>query len=653
MTSRNMKFLKSIVLPIGLGMIAALVACSSSSSTPPPPPPKTVLIAATSGSTQSAAVGAAFANPLVATVTTGGTPTSGLTVTFAAPSSGASGTFAGGVNTATTDANGKATSPVFTANSTAGAYSVTASVSGATTSASFSLTNTAVTTTLADGNYVFSLAGSDKTNGTFFYAGAFTVASGAITTGEQHFSDDSYLVGLEAITSGTIAANTDGTLAITLTFIDPSNYINPVTTAGTPTSVTFDASMVSATKGLLTEYDSWATASGELDVQTSTLATPTGSYAFNNTGLDKFGQHFSFGGVINVDGTGTISGAGSVVDINDICATNAPCAAQVYPNQAVLNTSTVSTPDAFGYVFFFLNFDCTVGTPDPELCATLGAGTAAEIELDGYMIDNNHIRLIEFWANDSLTGTAAGIALSQTGAGGFSASSVSGSTYVVGLGGQDTNGKLQVAGLLTFNSGGTLGGNLSFNDIVAQSPQGGDSITAGTYTVDATGRVTVTGATTSATPGFAYNLQLYLTGDGRAQVISMDSIALSPDVLAGTGALQTTSSLTAASLTGTYGLDLVQFEGVNEQDSVGQVTSDAASALTGFLDVNGTFTGTGLVAKNTFGDSYATTSTNGLFNVTSTGTSATPFTAYLVDGTQGVLIENDNLGLTLGYFTNQ
>jgi len=71
-------------------------------------------------------------------------PIEGATVTFTAPAqSGPSGTFAGGVNTATTDANGVAASAMFTANGHAGGpYSVTASVAGVTTPASFMLTNT-------------------------------------------------------------------------------------------------------------------------------------------------------------------------------------------------------------------------------------------------------------------------------------------------------------------------------------------------------------------------------------------------------------------------------------------------------------------------------------------------------------------------------
>jgi Asp/Glu/hydantoin racemase len=98
-------------------------------------------ITATSGSGQSAQIGQAFANPLVATVKdASGNPVSGASVTFSAPGSGASGTFAGNP-IVQTNASGVATSPVFTANTIAGGpYSVTAAVNGL--SASFTLTNT-------------------------------------------------------------------------------------------------------------------------------------------------------------------------------------------------------------------------------------------------------------------------------------------------------------------------------------------------------------------------------------------------------------------------------------------------------------------------------------------------------------------------------
>ena len=103
-------------------------------------------IAVSSGSGQSATVGAAFANPLVALVTdANGNPVPLATVTFTPPGSGASATIAGG-NTAVTNAQGLATSGTLTANGTAGTYNVTASAPG-TNTLSFSETNNPSTAT--------------------------------------------------------------------------------------------------------------------------------------------------------------------------------------------------------------------------------------------------------------------------------------------------------------------------------------------------------------------------------------------------------------------------------------------------------------------------------------------------------------------------
>jgi hypothetical protein len=102
--------------------------------------PANIIVAA--GTPQSAPVNTAFATQLQASVRDSfNNPVSGVTVTFTVPASGASGAFAGGVNTATTNAQGVATAPVFTANATAGSYTVTVSASGVATIANFSLTN--------------------------------------------------------------------------------------------------------------------------------------------------------------------------------------------------------------------------------------------------------------------------------------------------------------------------------------------------------------------------------------------------------------------------------------------------------------------------------------------------------------------------------
>jgi hypothetical protein len=341
------------------------------------------------------------------------------------------------------------------------------------------------------------------------------------------------------------------------------------------------------------------------------------------------------------------------MDINDPCVTNNPCVPGVFPSQ-ILAASNVTAPDPLGHVVFSLNSACDP-TADPDLCFT---GVNASILLGGYMVDANHIRLIELWTNDSFFGTTGGTALAQASVGGFNTASVSGSTFVIGTNGADLAGSLQVAGLLTFNSGGAMGGNLSFNDRTNQNAQGGEAITNGSYAVDTTGtgRVTVTGVT-DTTADFTYNYQLYLTGDsnGDAVAISMDSTSASPDVLAGFGWQQTASTLNAASLNGGYSLGFTQVVGGDEMDAVGAFNSDGVSSITGFLDYNGPVSTTAWtqLADKTFASSYVTTPTNGVFNVTGTGNSAASYTSYLVDGTKGVVIENDNSQLSLGYFEHQ
>jgi hypothetical protein len=101
-------------------------------------------VSTTAGTPQSTTVNTAFTTALQVTVTSGGNPVIGATVTFAAPASGASGVFSTGATaTAMTNSSGVAMAPSLTANHVAGPYTVIASVAGVGTSASFSLTNNA------------------------------------------------------------------------------------------------------------------------------------------------------------------------------------------------------------------------------------------------------------------------------------------------------------------------------------------------------------------------------------------------------------------------------------------------------------------------------------------------------------------------------
>ena len=308
---------------------------------------------------------------------------------------------------------------------------------------------------LADGNYVFSLSGSDTMKNVknapsaYYLTGVFTVANGAITAGEQDSADVNSFGTAEQINpiGSSITQPTDGNLQIVLA-IDCNGQ-------GCTTDVngveTFDASFLpqNSKKAYLIEFDASASASGTLELQDSAAiaASPSNGYAFAVNGVDSkaSGENAAaIGGVIDVPIAGTISQLHSVFDINDGATT-------VQLAQTFAATSTVSVhPDPFGRVEFDL---------------IPASSTLLQFNLAGYIVDTTHIQLIET-RGDLFQGTLGGVAFSQgANTGTFSSSSIAGNSYVLGLTGSffnfQTIGPLQFAALLTFNSDTSISGFVS------------------------------------------------------------------------------------------------------------------------------------------------------------------------------------------------
>jgi hypothetical protein len=482
-------------------------------------------------------------------------------------------------------------------------------------------------TTLASGSYVFQLSGTNP-HGFYSVSGVFTVNSGLITGGEQDFVDSAGAKS-DTIAGGSILAIDDGNLWITLETGDSSIGVGGVET--------LDATLLSGSRASLIEFDSSATSSGTLDLQASTAA-PSGGYAFFAFGQDSAKFATAIGGVVNVDSSGTISGNGSVFDIND-AGFAAPLAARSFA------ASTVTAPDSMGRVEF-------------KLVPSAASGIA-QINLVGYVVDAKNIRLVE--TADAYGGFTGGTALGQTGA--FTGSSISSANFVFGAAGEDPNGALQAAGLLVAgpNTGtagavtGKVTGIFNWNDLSGVANQTPLPLAAGTYTLDTTvvgagtGRVTLAGLTDSITdPTFNYDLELYLTGDGQGLMILMDQDA----VMAGQGFQQGPGPFTAGTFSGSYGLNVrhVVPNGSVEarQNGTGPATADGAGNLAGFVDLYGP--GSDLPLSGNF-----TSSSNGVLTGTLAGldTSSTPavhhFACYLVDASRAVLIETDNAQLTLGF----
>jgi len=616
-----MKFRQTIFALIVLSMVAALVACSSSSSKPVVQP-----ISVAFSGTPPTSLAENSTSSLTATVSN---DTASGGITWACTPANACGGFS-----STSTASGAAT--IFTAPATVpsgGTVSITAtSVTDATKSASAMVSITAASS-LADGTYVFSLAGQDAASGYLYYAaGAFTVASGAVTAGEQDFVD--YYAGnsfdpttlMDAITGGTVTITGDGNFQISLTTAD--------TYLGAGGVETLNGTLVSGVRALINEFDAGATSSGELDLQTSTSAGQ-GGYAFFVNGGDFFGCSSSFGGIVNVDGSGgAIDGTGSVFDLNDACD-------GVLLTNQVIDPSTVSSPDSFGRVTVSLD---------------LTTSTVGGIGLAGYVVDGNRIRLVENSTdpNDAFNGVTGGTAFYQNAnTGTFANTTIEGSSFVFGSNGQGFNGYLQVAGVLTTNvDGTTVNGTLNFNDLTETVPQAPLAFT-GTYTVDPTGRVTLSNLSDGAT--FSFNAQLYLDGNGHAAFATMDST----DTVAGYAFPQTGGgTFTAASFAGNYGFDAtgIDWNSYEELDAVGPVTADGVSALNGTVDLNLLYVAqTPGVALT---DGFSAVDPSGFLTGTMTGLDTSfatqdNFTYYLVDATKAVAIQNDPNQLTLGYFELQ
>jgi len=635
-----MKIRQSIFLLTALAMIAALVGCSSSSNTKTPPV-ISVAIPTPVTTLQTSAQAAITANVTNDSANAG--------VTWSCAPSGACGSFS-----PTSTASGAQTT--YTAPSavpTGNTVTVTAtSVTDPTKSASANITITAAGG-IADGSYVFSLTGeSAATAAPFSVAGVFTVNGGLITGGEQDINNAATIeTDLINGTGSTVSTTADGNLQIVLTTCNGTDCTGVDTGAGLNGVETFNGSLFCTCKALLTEFDGSATASGTLDLQTPSTA-PSGGYAFAIAGsvfdaAISANVPLAVGGILDVtanpDGTGTVSVANSIFDANDT-ALPAPSFAQTFAS------GTVSAQDSFGRVTFTLNPTDTVDF--------------SQILLGGYIVDNTRIRLVE--GNDSFAGTTGGTALAQ-GANTGTFTTIAGNSYVAGLTGFDGNGVLQAAGVLAAGGSGTSGGvtgTISYNDLTAVTLTPAN-ITGGTYTLDATGRVTMTGVTDGTN---TFNLQIYLTGDGHALAITMDA----SDALAGLGFAQNGSgSYSAASFSSSYAMNAggTDINETDEFDAVGPITADGISALTlpsgTGVDLNWLFN-SGAVAGLTVSGSFATTAntgTSGVLTGTMTGLDVTTtantdaFTYYLVTTTAStsnpqvvVAIETDTNQLTLAYF---
>jgi hypothetical protein len=627
---------------------AAVVAASpvnfSETNTAAPVP----VIAVSTGSGQSATVGTAFAKPLVALVTTKGTPTSGVSVTFTAPSSGASGKFGNGTNTETdtTNASGLATSSTFTANATAGGpYNVAAAAAGAASPVNFSETNSPSPST-----YTFYLSGQEVANTNngnviSFYALAGVVridASGNVVSGEQDYNDGAKSATVPGITSPQPSGDTitGGTLSLNgttgqgkLTLITNNSKL------GVSGTETFAVQFANVKHALIMHFNGTATSSGSLDLQTA--GAPVGNFAYTLSGTDSSYNQTAQAGVFTITGT---SVAGTT-DQNDN--------GTVTSNQAF--TGTLSAADSFGR---------------GKLTIT-GSGSV----INYYLVGPKVIRIIQVNTNDAAVGSVFG-----QGAGSFTSASL-GTSVLATEGNPWANGNATLGQFTTSNHSSTPSNFAGVGD----DNEMGNGVSAsaaaitGTYTIGANGDGSM--AITSANLGNVASLKIYMTdpllnlsdpnnanGGGGALVLDMDTI------LPGTtGVIVPQTDTAVASVVGNYAMgaqDTNNFAALHspsctqcEFDMISQGTI-SGGVLTATGDVsdplNTLISGNGLYSGSTFNGTLPPDATHpgrySSFSLAATinGTKGSfAVVTYQASGEQLFWIEVDPNGIWLGPLQQQ
>jgi hypothetical protein len=531
----------------------------------------------------------------------------GVTWTVTCGTSGA----CGSVSSAST-ASGTATA--YTAPTTIpnpNTVTITAtSVTDTTKSVSATIT---ITPVLADGTYVYHLAGYDST-GPAFTAGAFTVAGSVITGGELDYSNAS--VGYPAL--ALVPAN----CSLSVVGNNIQVVLATATTAfGVNGTQTLRGTPVSSSRILISEFDSFATAAGSIDAQATPVVPPSGGYAFEVVGWD-FGSSGSLalaiGGVLNFSGS-TINLGNSVFDFNQN--------GTIGQAQLFASGSSISAADAFGRVSISLV---------PSNSASSG------FIFTGYIVSPTQIQLVES-QQDALGGDVGGSAIGQgTNTGQFSPTSLSGTTYAFATYGEDVVFSATYGGNLIFNSTGGVTGTLAIQDGTnsAVSP-----ITTGSYTVDITGRVTVSGLVTSAFPTTDFTFQLYLDGNGNATVIGLDQ----QQFTAGQASLVTATS---SDFEGTYALSgrgLIANSSQTLAWGAAGPISVASDNITGATDYTGSAI-TSAVPLTGTENSSAQPPTMNLVGIDGLApTSSRQYTYFPIDGKRFFAIESD--GAQLGLLT--
>lgn len=391
------------------------------------------------------------------------------------------------------------------------------------------------------GSYAFSFTGVNQF-GLISVAGSFQAnGSGSITGGTVDVNSGNGIFTNQAVTGAyNVHNNGQGTAQI-------------IASAGT---FNINFVIISSGHALIIRFDNNSTASGSIDQQSSSafsLSALAGSLVFNVSGLDSAGNGEAAAGVFTVDSSGNLNSG--VQDTND---------------NGALTTNAALTPTA-----------AAMSSPSNGR-GTLSIPGTSTLNFVYYVVDANHLKLVEVDLSPSLSGDAF-----RT-----SGTAISGS-FAFTVGGVSTGGPFAAGGIMNTDGAGNI-----LNTSVEDSNNGGSVTTnttlSGTYSVAANGRGTM-----SLNSG-SINYAIYPSTSG-VQALEIDS-----NTVATGAAFQQSGPFSNSSMQGNYGLNFTGVTPSAEIDSSAQFSADGAGHFNGAADFNAggslspnlTLTGTYSISAN-------------------------------------------------------
>jgi hypothetical protein len=451
-------------------------------------------------------------------------------------------------------------------------------------SASAPVTISGYSTSSFQGQFAFSMAGSNA-SGAFFRAGSF-IADGA----------GKLSAGIEDVNAASCAATNP--ISFVGTYTISADGRGTMTFADGCTPSTFSFVLVNNNQLQITGFDSSGTAAGQANLQDPTYFNAgglIGTYVFDFAGVHG-GSALSEIGEFTSDGLGNITSG--LVDTNDGGAIS---------SQVPFTGSYVVNSDGRG-------------------TATLGS-----LNFSFYIVSRGSAKFVGT-PNTTTAGTVTGVASQQSPNATFDATSLNGN-IVFSLAGPVPSVSLTTAGSFSVDGNGHITTGVLDENVSGPAIQN-MAFSNGTYVVAATGR----GIATFTTASHTYNLVFYLSTPGNAVLQETDSGRTSNGSLA----QQQPTAFSLASIQGNYALQssgLSPTSPASVQTIAGPVVANGAGAISsGTIDINSA----GTPASETVGGTYTLPASNGRATLAlNPSMDNRNFAVYVVNSTQVFVVGID------------